>query len=599
MKLSVIRAPVLVGLLVVGVIFSFIWLASLMQTADFAGPDSYLVYAIFDDVTGLAEGSTVTMVGIPVGKIDSVERHDTEEGIRARVGIRLSKDVALYTGVVGPDGRLKGAASVERKQASILGDFLLAVSPGAFGDLLADEDQIPIVVGLSGLEAVLEQIGQASKLIPRLERILVNVEEISGGLAAAIGGEGGRQDLKEIVGNLKEISSETKELAAGTRNISSEIEALVQDGTFTRIAANVEEATVDAREIAQTLQQIVAAGDVQVLVANLSETAKQFNNMGIQLNNLVNKEISPRLVQLDRIFRNFERFSKSVATLTDESSSTISETLHNFKDFSAQAISLIQRGQGEVETALGSVKGTLLSAQLSLQKLDETIDNVRAISANLRDGKGTFGRLLTDDRLVEEVEEIVQDTKEFVKSYTLMQTEVEIGTAYNFLQGAFKTHLALRFRPKEDKYYLVQIIDDPRGNTTSQYVLTESSRDGVSKVLTETTDGDIKFSFQFAKRFYFLTGRVGIMESTGGLGLDFSFFKDRLQFQFDLFDFTLSDKPRLRGAIQWEIFRHFFLAGGADDVLNESYRDYFIQAGIRFTDEDLKSLLIASPSINL
>jgi phospholipid/cholesterol/gamma-HCH transport system substrate-binding protein len=601
MRLTAARAPLLVGLLVIGSIFGLLYMVSKVKTSVFTGPGSYAVHALFEDVTGLVEASTVTMVGTPVGVIESIKRVDTDEGMRARVTIRVAADVTLYAGEEDPSGRPKGAATVVRKQSSILGDFYLALSPGAFGQPLADGDYIPIVVGTSGVEAIFEQMEEMSRLYPRLESILANVEKISDGLAAALGGPEGKENLTEIVSNLKSISRETRDIAQQAQGVSEEIGRLVEEGTISRIADNVEGTSADAREIARKLEQIVSAGDVQTLVTNLSATSEKLAAVGTQLNELVEKGVTPRLSQLDRIFRNFERVSLTVADFADRNSGVLDQTLVNFRDVSEQAVALFQRSRGDVDEAMGTVKGTLLSAQLSLQKLDESLDNVRQITTDLREGKGSIGRLLTDDRLVEEIEEVISDTKGFVKSYTLMQTEVQLASSYHWYQESMKNVLSIKFKPKEDKYYLFQVIDDPRGYTTDRFVVTQTNdpdKPPVLKEQEETTTHSLKFSFQFAKRFYFLAGRFGIMENTGGIGLDFNFFQDRLQFQFDLFDFTMNTNPRLRSQVEWEVFRHFFVAGGADDLLNRSYRDYFLAAGIRFTDDDLKALLLAAPSIN-
>jgi phospholipid/cholesterol/gamma-HCH transport system substrate-binding protein len=601
MRWGGIRAPVLVGIMLIATVFGFIYMVSVVKTTVFASEDTYLVYAIFDDVTGLVENSNVNMVGIPVGAIASIERVHTDEGVKARVGIRVDRKVVLYSGDQDPNGKLRGAASIVRKQSSILGDFFLALAPGAFGEPLKEGDEIPLVIGVSGLDAVFAQMEQMEHVGARLDRILAHVEEVSGGLAEVIGSETGRTNLKDIVANLKDISGESKTIAQRARRVSEEIESIVDDGTITRIASNIEETSLDARKIAQKLEAIVSAGDVEKLVDTLAETAGQLNKVGTQLNDLVESGINPRISQLERIFRNFERFSEFVADFSEGNRQTLADTLTNFRDFSGGLVSLLQRSQGDVEAAMSTVKGTLLSAQLSLQKLDESLENVREISAGLREGKGSIGRLLTDDRLVEEIEEIVSDTKGFVKSYTLMQTEVGLSSSYNYYQQSFKNVLSLRFRPKEDKYYLLQIVDDPRASISDTTILTTTNRPGYPEVLkeqVEETTHALKFSFQFAKKFYFMTGRFGIMENSGGLGLDFDFFKDRLEFQFDLYDFTMNDNPRLRGMVQFEVMNHFFLSGGIDDILNSDYRDYVFGIGLRFTDDDLKALLLAAPSIS-
>ncbi len=599
MSLKAIRAPVLVGLVVLGGIAGLIYMVSVIKSTTFAGPDTYSVHAIFEDVTGVVEGSNVTLVGIPVGIIEKISRVETEEGVRARVDIRLSNDVELHTGII-KEGRLVGAATVIRKQSSILGDYYLSIVPGLYGDKLAEGEQIPVVIGTSGVDALFEQMGQWSQLYPRLDGILKNVEDISAGLATALGGEEQGRTLSEIVANLKDVSVEIKEIAERANTISTEVEKIVEEGTIATVAANIEATSSDAREIADKLNRIVSAGNVEELINNLAKTSEELSRFGQELSELVEKGIAPRISQLNRIFQNFERFSRTIANLADSHGEGLSATLKNFNTFSEKIVGLVTTTGTEVEATIGSMRGTLDTAQLSLRKLDETLENVRTITTDMREGKGTIGRLLTDDRLVEEVEEVISDTKEFVKSYTLMQTEVQLASSYFIQEEAAKNVFSIKFKPKVDKYYLLQIVDDPRGYTLDKHVVTETNDPNLPPVVKErieTTSHALKLSFQFAKRFYFMTGRFGIMENTGGLGLDFGFFRDRLSFQFDLFDFTMDENPRLRSQIEWEIMKHFFIAGGGDDLLNDAYRDYYFSAGIRFTDEDLKALLLASPPL--
>ncbi|MFT5432696.1 MAG: phospholipid/cholesterol/gamma-HCH transport system substrate-binding protein, partial [Myxococcota bacterium] len=113
---------------------------------------------------------------------------------------------------------------------------------------------------------------------------------------------------------------------------------------------------------------------------------------------------------------------------------------------------------------------------------------------------------------------------------------------------------------------------------------------------SSTTTDDFKFSFQFAKRWHFLTARFGIMESTGGIGLDAEFFKDSLKLTTDLFDFSADLSPRLRILANYTFFKHFEVSGGVDDVFNEDRFDWFLGIGIRFTDDDLKALLTVAPA---
>ena len=96
-------------------------------------------------------------------------------------------------------------------------------------------------------------------------------------------------------------------------------------------------------------------------------------------------------------------------------------------------------------------------------------------------------------------------------------------------------------------------MDDPRGSVETQYVQTNPPSSGEPVIQKQTiTKEAFKFSAQFAKRYYFTTLRFGIIESTGGVGADFHFFKDHLTFKVDAFNFSVAELryPRIRASLQ-------------------------------------------------
>ena len=88
----------------------------------------------------------------------------------------------------------------------------------------------------------------------------------------------------------------------------------------------------------------------------------------------------------------------------------------------------------------------------------------------------------------------------------------------------------------------------------------------------------------------FATFRFGIMESTGGLGLDLHVFDDRLELNTDIFAIGVQTFPRLRARLAFEIVNRLWVVAGVDDALNDS-ADFFMGLQIRFNDQDLRSLL--------
>jgi phospholipid/cholesterol/gamma-HCH transport system substrate-binding protein len=110
-----------------------------------------------------------------------------------------------------------------------------------------------------------------------------------------------------------------------------------------------------------------------------------------------------------------------------------------------------------------------------------------------------------------------------------------------------------------------------------------------------TTTNSLRFSLQLAQRFGPFTGRFGIKESTGGVGLDTLLFQDRFELRQDLFGFGEVVLPRWRVSLGYEFVHRLWLLGGVDDILSGTRRDYFIGAQLKFNDEDLKTILPFAP----
>ncbi|MBW2732633.1 MAG: MCE family protein, partial [Deltaproteobacteria bacterium] len=168
--------------------------------------------------------------------------------------------------------------------------------------------------------------------------------------------------------------------------------------------------------------------------------------------------------------------------------------------------------------------------------------------------------------------------------------------------GTIKTYLSIELRPRPDKYYLIELIDDPRGRREMTTEITRST-DPSQPMLVRTDQVALsdafRVTFQFAKRIKFATFRFGIKESTGGVGLDLAFLNKDLQLWTDAFDFQANVFPRLKMLVAWRFFSRLYIVGGIDDALNErprdgvgGGRDFFLGASLRFDDRDLRTMLL-------
>src|SRR6476660_7844766 len=101
--------------------------------------------------------------------------------------------------------------------------------------------------------------------------------------------------------------------------------------------------------------------------------------------------------------------------------------------------------------------------------------NIEVISDRLQKGEGTVGKLLSDDTIARNVEQITEDAGGFVRSITQLQTIVGLRSEYNFLTSSFKNYLSIQLMPRPDKFYLIELVEDPRGYRTKTVTVTNNS----------------------------------------------------------------------------------------------------------------------------
>jgi len=526
------KTPLLVGLLVIAGAIAFIFtFGSLEEGID--SDEAYTVHALFDDATGLVPNSRVMLSGIEVGRLAKIGLDDEHPEL-ARVEILLRKDITLRQGVLDPQsGVWRDGATAVRQQASLIGDYYVALSPGLRGDAIPPGGRIPNVVSSAGLGSVIKNLeGASSAIFPKLEQIADDIKSITGGLKEVVGEQGAVTDLKQI----------RKDIAQTTENVmhlSGELRTFLSDSVYPH------------------------GQDIGAIMTNIERATSN-----------ISKAASQTTLALDRIMGRLDRASAEVG------------------DFVAE-----QSKVGEAAQP-GTIGAAIASLNKNMALLEGTLESVRAVAGRIEQGKGTVGKLLTDDKLIDDIERIVEDVGDVTSVIGRTQVKVQFRADRYMGRGAFKSTVDFSLHPRPDKYYLIQLIDDPAGRLMTTRRVTTTNDPRVPPVLVEDveeTTSDFKISAQLAKRWHALTFRYGIMESSGGLGLDLDLLDDSLNFKLDVFDMGRNTYPRMRLLAQWEFLSHFFISAGIDDMLNAEPRDWFVGVGVRFYDDDLKALLPVSP----
>lgn len=508
MRISEFLTPLKVGLLVIAGVAAGVAMVVVLS-GDLRGQEERNTYvAYFEDVTGLAVHSRIQMAGIAVGTVEEIELVDEQ----ARVEVSVKKSVTLYEGLQEGETYVNGA-TIGRRQASLIGDYYLSLTPGQEGRVLEDGDTIPNVRREAGPEEMMERLNEITK----------DIQEVTQSLATVFGGEDAQQLIQQMVDDLQQMLSTLNHFVD-------------------RNSEQIDQVVADARTISQDIAGLTRGGSESI----------------------------------DKILRDTEAIVEEVRFIVGQSTT-------------------------DVQAGLGTMQGTLARLQRTLDSLNYSLQNVQDITEKVNEGEGTVGELINNPIIAQRTEQILDEGGEFLGRVTRLRTIVELRSEYHMRNQQLKNVFGIRLEPTDDKYYMFEFVDDFRGSTsvqTERVTTTDSSaEDPLYQETRTTTTDEFKFSLILGRSHQLtdwlrIGGRFGIIESSGGVGASLGLFGDRkLEIQADLFDFAAAENPRLRTYATYMFLQFAYLSAGVDDIINPDRRDYFIGAGIRFNDEDLKALL--------
>jgi len=341
--------------------------------------------------------------------------------------------------------------------------------------------------------------------------------------------------------------------------------------TVARIADLVEKV---AQQLALSVGSEEGGRNMKAILQNLAEATEAINAT-VRENRAV---INETLINVDKI--------------TQTSGPELQKILVNVRVITEDVKELLAaQGQGGQS---GELRSTAERINRASKSLESALAHIDSVAGRVDRGEGTIGRLTKDEALINEVQGVAEGVNDYVDSLRRLQTIVGLRSDYNFLANTIKSYVEIRLQPREDKYYLIELINDPRGRTsfTQTDVDTTNPNDPAHyRTVTTTTTDAFRFTIQFARRIGPFTGRFGIKESTGGVGLDTHLLSNRFEIVQDLFGFGEEIRPRYRLWVGYEFIHRLWLIGGVDHIFLPNRRDYFLGLQLRFTDEDLKTIL--------
>src|SRR5215212_7437840 len=290
--------------------------------------------------------------------------------------------------------------------------------------------------------------------------------------------------------------------------------------------------------------------------------------------------------RLDQIVGNVQSITEEMRALIAANRSNVDATLANTRAITEHLKFEIPRLANSIESVANQLSGTVGENRAELREvitnlrglssdLRVTAENLNGITGQVKSGEGTVGKLLYSDEAhakltnaLSAVESGVTELKNTIGRAARMQLDLgikadylaglsstqEVGGVQHDLDGNARSTVALRLVPNPDinRFYNIELAQDPRGRRRDKLTV-ETRTDEATGASTTTSikqtrfDNDYLISAQAGWTLDNIAVRVGLFDSTGGVGADYRL-NDRVVVTGEAFDFgkRRDDNPHIR-----------------------------------------------------
>ena len=310
-------------------------------------------------------------------------------------------------------------------------------------------------------------------------------------------------------------------------------------------------------------------GGLDDVMSDVSKVAKNLNELITALNKAAKE--GDNSTTIGRIILNIEKATADLQEITGDNKEKISEILDRVRNLSKN-----------IDTYIN---------EESLARVDRSLRNIEEITGKLAKGEGTLGRLINDEQTVDELNSAISNVNRFLGGAEKLETSFDFHSEFMTESSQTKSFLGVKIQPGLDRYYELQVVDDPEGVKRSVYSESSDGQGGptTTNETTTTFRNKLKFTALFAKNFWDFTVKGGLIENAGGVGFDYHLLGKRLRLSAEFYDF---EDLRIRAFARYNFFKGVYVVAGGDNLAGAEDLDPspFIGGGIFITTDDLKLL---------
>lgn len=311
------------------------------------------------------------------------------------------------------------------------------------------------------------------------------------------------------------------------------------------------------------------------------QTSEEFRKLAEEIRSTLNQD---RRDEIESAISNLSIILQDVKEMIKENRGGVRNTISSFEKASSRLPDVVASLEKTLEryhsvgvTLDDKIPEVLDSIQILVTELNETVaENREPLNRSLNSVDSFFTK----------GEDSIRKLDKIILSLTESEVQFSMRAEHNFRDETFSTYTNISYLPNPSTYYLFSLVNVPD--------FSEYSENGKIKYILHD-DGDTLFSIQYGKRYGDWLLRAGLIESRGGIGVDYFAFADKLKLSLEAFDFNAvndvrNENANIKASLRYRIYDHIDLFVGGTNLIN-SHSSVFMGLGFYFIDNDLKALM--------
>ena len=318
---------------------------------------------------------------------------------------------------------------------------------------------------------------------------------------------------------------------------------------------DLKKSVANLRDITESIKKVIEENrnNLSSAIINLNKMAKELASAGREFKQMSSKfSYSADTIndKLPAIMKKIDSLSSDLADVSSKAKKKLPDILDRFASLEKDLKDVIKENKKPLKNAISSADNFFSSGGSTFKKLDNYLEKID-------------------------------------KS----QIEFNIRSEYMSDDGYAKSYANINYLPSPNKYYMLGVASG------DDYSRVDSNGNLIPP--KDHEDSKIFVSAQYGLRYDNFLYRLGVIENTGGVGVDYFMLNDRAKLTLEAFDFNgvndvRGDSPHLKFLARYRFLKHLDSFVGVDNFLNSDATNFIFGVGVHFIDNDFKTVLGAA-----